>query len=334
MRLDDPAPASESLPRVAGFSAVSTGEGTLVTIDGSSLVVPYTPEFVTRLSQMRRGLDLIDELLRSEHAPYLHARLAQLLEGVGNRDTVRLLDFGTGAGGSAVVLARLGFRNIVGIDIIPDYAPLWRQRLDEAGYPNVGSFELVEENQPFPMPENSFDVVLLNGVLEHLLPAERRFVLEEARRVLRGGGGTCDRGDSEPLVPAEQPHEALVQRTASGVPRRERRGSLRHSSRLPPRREGRAVPHRLPWHVGAAGQQAPGTDHAIGTNAHGACPRRVRTSEKSAAVRCRSQSSRSFALARSRSFGSSHGATTSPPRPSSEPALQKAVSKRAKAEGR
>lgn len=184
------APRTSQIEEPAGtsFTATKTSEGTLVSVGSTRVLVPYSPEFVTSLSRLRPGLDLIDELLRSEHEPYLHVRLGQLLANIPRRESLRLLDFGTGAGGSAVVLARLGFRDIVGIDIVSEYGPLWRRRLDEAGFPGVGSFQLVDENRPLSLPSESFDVMLLNGVLEHLLPEERRFVLEEARRVLRPGG--------------------------------------------------------------------------------------------------------------------------------------------------
>lgn len=175
-------------PTPRRWTFTSTPSGTLVEVDGASVVVPYSESFVELLSRERSGLDLIDELLRSEHSPYLESRLARLLAPVPDKASARLLDFGCGAGASAVVLCRLGFRQLTGVDIIPGYEAIWRARLDEAGFRGVGRFQVVRENAPLPWADGTFDVFLLNGVLEHLLPEERVFVLREGARLVRSGG--------------------------------------------------------------------------------------------------------------------------------------------------
>lgn len=155
---------------------------------GVTLVTPYSEAFIRDLAVRRPGLDLIDELLRSEHPPYIRDRLELLLAPFSDRPTWRVLDFGCGAGASAVVLARLGIRRIVGIDLVNDYAAIWRRRLREAGFPRVGTF--VQSGLGFRLPfrDGSFDAVFLNGVLEHLLPEERQSLLQEGVRLIRGGG--------------------------------------------------------------------------------------------------------------------------------------------------
>lgn len=169
---------------------------TLVDVNGQSrvagggvtLLTPYSEDFIRALSVHRPGLDLIDELLRSEHPPYIRDRLEILLARFSDRPSWRVLDFGCGAGASSVVLARLGIGRIVGIDLVNDYAALWRQRLREAGFPAVGTF--VQSGQGFMLPfrDEAFDAVFLNGVLEHLLPEERQRLLQEASRLIRRGG--------------------------------------------------------------------------------------------------------------------------------------------------
>ena len=164
------------------------GNGTRIRGGGVSLRTPYSEEFVRRLGAFRPGLELLDELLRSEHSAYIRDRLAVLLEPFSQRATWRALDFGCGAGASAVVLARLGVGRIVGVDLVNDYAALWRRRLVEAGFPDTGTF--VQSGQGFSLPfrNGAFDAVFLNGVLEHLLPEERRSLLLETFRLLPPGG--------------------------------------------------------------------------------------------------------------------------------------------------
>lgn len=155
---------------------------------GVTLEIPYSKELVEQLAEHRPGLDLIDELLRSEHPPYIQERLAVLLEPFPQRTSWRALDFGCGAGGSSTVLARLGIGQIIGVDLVNDYATIWRRRLAEAGYPDTGTFVQAGESLRLPFGDGSFDAVFLNGVLEHLLPEERGDLLREARRLLRPGG--------------------------------------------------------------------------------------------------------------------------------------------------
>ena len=155
---------------------------------GVTLDIPYSKELVEQLAVHRPGLDLLDELLRSEHTPYIQDRLALLLEPFPDRADWRALDFGCGAGGSSTVLARLGIGHIIGVDLVNDYAAIWRRRLEEAGYPEVGTFVQAGESLRLPFRDGSFDAVFLNGVLEHLVPEERRDLLAEARRLVRVGG--------------------------------------------------------------------------------------------------------------------------------------------------
>jgi ubiquinone/menaquinone biosynthesis C-methylase UbiE len=155
---------------------------------GVSLEIPYSRELVKQLAEHRPGLDLLDELLRSEHTPYIQDRLAVLVEPFPDRGDWRALDFGCGAGGSSTVLARLGIGHIIGVDLVNDYAAIWRRRLDEAGYPGVGTFVQAGESLRLPFRDGSFDATFLNGVLEHRLPEERRKLLVEARRLVRVGG--------------------------------------------------------------------------------------------------------------------------------------------------
>ena len=148
----------------------------------------HSRAFLAELARLRPGLDLVDELLRSEHSPYLEARLRIALEPFPERHEWRALDFGCGLGGSSVVLARLGLTRIVGLDLVNDYASLWRRRLAENGFAGVGTFVQSGAGMRFPFRPGTFDFVLLNGVLEHMLPEERRDLLRAILELVRPGG--------------------------------------------------------------------------------------------------------------------------------------------------
>ena len=162
--------------------------GTRVSGGGVVVETRHSRAFLADLARLRPGLDLVDELLRSEHSPYLEARLRLALEPFPERTQWRGLDFGCGPGGSSVVLARLGLTRIVGLDLVNDYASLWRRRLAENGFSGVGTFVQAGTGMRFPFRPGTFDFVLLNGVLEHMLPEERRDLLRAILTLVRPGG--------------------------------------------------------------------------------------------------------------------------------------------------
>ena len=164
-----------------------TSNGSVLRGPGYERVLPYTRTFLEALAAHRSDPELVDELLRSEHPPYIEDRLRVLLRGhdVGKW---RVLDFGCGAGASAVCLARLGVPRIVGVDIVNDYAKIWRHRLAEAGFPQIGHFVQSGDTGALPFRDEQFDAAFLNGLVEHLLPEERVTVLREVFRTIRRGG--------------------------------------------------------------------------------------------------------------------------------------------------
>ena len=98
----------------------------------------------------------------------------------------RVLDLGCGAGTDSLVAAQMvgAEGRVVGIDMTPEMLAQARSAAEEMGAPNV---EFVEgEAERLPFVDESFDVVVSNGVID-LVP-DKDAVFAEIFRVLRPGG--------------------------------------------------------------------------------------------------------------------------------------------------
>jgi 2-polyprenyl-3-methyl-5-hydroxy-6-metoxy-1,4-benzoquinol methylase len=95
----------------------------------------------------------------------------------------RVLDVGCSPGHLAMALVKAGFE-VQGIDLnavwLAKYAPGWAERL-RITHTNI-------EQDPFPFPSESFDLVIFTEVLEHIAVTDPCVILQEIRRVLRPGG--------------------------------------------------------------------------------------------------------------------------------------------------
>jgi SAM-dependent methyltransferase len=98
----------------------------------------------------------------------------------------RVLDLGCGAGTDTLVAAQMvgPEGHVTGIDMTPEMLAKARASLAELELANV---ELVEgEAESLPFPDETFDVVISNGVID-LIP-DKDAVFAELFRVLRPGG--------------------------------------------------------------------------------------------------------------------------------------------------
>ena len=97
-----------------------------------------------------------------------------------------MLDLGSGAGTDSLVAAQMvgPDGSVTGIDMTPQMLAKARAAADEMGLPNVGFVEAEAERLPFP--DESFDVVVSNGVID-LIP-DKDAVFAELFRVLASGG--------------------------------------------------------------------------------------------------------------------------------------------------
>ena len=98
----------------------------------------------------------------------------------------RVLDLGSGAGTDSLVAAQMvgASGRVTGIDMTPEMLERARRSAEAMGATNV---EFVEgEAETLPFPDESFDVVISNGVID-LIP-DKDAVFREIFRVLEPGG--------------------------------------------------------------------------------------------------------------------------------------------------
>lgn len=153
--------------------------------------VAVTPAGQFRYPIGRAGLETLGydpEILKTLPEP-----VAASYCGVGNPFTVgpiregeAVLDLGCGGGVDAIIAAKLTGPSgtVTGIDLVPEMLSRARENASLAGVDNVTFQESSAEQLPFP--DNSFDVVISNGVFN--LVVDKIKALGEVFRVLKPGG--------------------------------------------------------------------------------------------------------------------------------------------------
>lgn len=126
------------------------------------------------------------------------ADMDALLDAANLAGHERVLDLGTGAGHTALALAR-GAREVVGVDVTPEMVAVAREQARALGVTNA-TFEEADATK-LPYADASFDVVVSRHSAHHF--ADPMTALHEARRVLRPGGTFL-------LVDAVAPEDAAL----------------------------------------------------------------------------------------------------------------------------
>jgi ubiquinone/menaquinone biosynthesis C-methylase UbiE len=122
---------------------------------------------------------------------------------------LKILDYGCGSGSSTLALTRL-FPNasIVGVDFLDKSLRLARLRKVHYRLSNAEFFQVPSSGQL--LGHTGFDLVFLNAVYEHLLPAERPAVLATMWNALQPGGA---------LLLNQTPHRWFpIETHTSGLP--------------------------------------------------------------------------------------------------------------------
>jgi len=148
----------------------------------------YSRATIEALLAVKGEMWLRDEIARSEEPAYVQEPLRRQLERFVAIEGRRVLDFGCGCGGSSLALARLGAGMVVGVEPRADFLAAARLRAQDSGLAARIIFQHVPDTTRLPFANDEFDLIVMNAVLEHIPPPQRRAHLREVWRVLRVGG--------------------------------------------------------------------------------------------------------------------------------------------------
>jgi SAM-dependent methyltransferase len=127
-------------------------------------------------SYFEADLGEAEEIL-SSYEPHLHLAGQTILDG------------GCGLGGKTLYCAQRGARYVVGLEN-DLYHVRYAAKFTQAKRAHHLRF-MVGNLRTLPFPPDLFDVVLLNGVVEHIRRPDLQPALVECRRVLKPGGVLC-----------------------------------------------------------------------------------------------------------------------------------------------
>ena len=133
----------------------------------------------------------IQRLSLEELAPidefHIRGRAAtlELAQAAGLRSTMRVLDIGSGIGGTSRCLAKEFGCRVTGIDLSDDYCQVASMLTEKVGLDGLINYHQGDATN-LPFEDNEFDVVWTEHVAMNI-PNKRRFY-SEMHRVLRPGG--------------------------------------------------------------------------------------------------------------------------------------------------
>lgn len=129
-----------------------------------------------------------DELQRRSDPLYVRRRLETLIARFDTLQGKRILDVGAGGGSSSLMLMDLGAAQVFGVEPDAGLVELARLRAADEGLAERATFLHVLDTSRLPLADDLVDVVIFNAVIEHIPPALRTAILQEAWRCLQPGG--------------------------------------------------------------------------------------------------------------------------------------------------
>jgi 2-polyprenyl-3-methyl-5-hydroxy-6-metoxy-1,4-benzoquinol methylase len=152
----------------------------------------YPLELIEHVFRVKGPDYLCDEIMRDEDELYVQHNLRwDILSYTGRENFAgrRILDFGSGCGASSMVLARMfPETEITGVELVPEFVELARHRAKFYSVEDRVTFHLSPDANSLSPEIGKFDYIMFSAVYEHLLPDERRPLLELLWSHLKPGG--------------------------------------------------------------------------------------------------------------------------------------------------
>lgn len=178
----------ERLPDGRHRIAIAPGHGSPDA--AMSWTTAYPTELILEIHAQKRAF-VCDEIRREEDPHYVERAIRHEMLGYVEPEAFRgkrILDFGCGAGASAIVMSRvLPPCEIVGVELEERLVKLAALRAACLGRRALRFLVSPSGTAP-PAGLGDFDYIVLSAVYEHLLPTERGALLPRLWRHLRPGG--------------------------------------------------------------------------------------------------------------------------------------------------
>jgi len=145
----------------------------------------WSEQLLCRLAELK-GDWFVDSYQRFEHPNYLQKHIDTVVDLYGVRFDGPILDFGCGFGASSYCMIKRGATQILASDLEKsntDFASLFFAQRGMSQLIEIRNGDIVPSLEP-----DSFAVIWLQAVMEHLLPDERRSYLKRFWSALRPGG--------------------------------------------------------------------------------------------------------------------------------------------------
>ncbi|WP_437679204.1 class I SAM-dependent methyltransferase [Sorangium sp. So ce131] len=114
----------------------------------------------------------------------------------------KVLEFGCHLGGTAIVLATLG-ADVTAVDVAPKFVELTQLNVERHGLSERVKVVHVPDTTRMPFPDEAFELVSCNSVLEYVEPGRLGAVQREIDRVLARWGFIVVLGTSNRLWPTD-----------------------------------------------------------------------------------------------------------------------------------
>jgi len=112
--------------------------------------------------------------------------LNSMIGKLGITSGSKVLEVGSGAGGTSVYIAKKTGCSINGVDLNPHGVETAGQLAKMEGVSDKAKFQVIDASKPLPFEPGSFDAVFCNDSMCHI--PGRQTVLEDWKRVLKPGG--------------------------------------------------------------------------------------------------------------------------------------------------